>query len=36
MSQTSLESDNVFSDGYSLRLATMTGGRPDTTLNVAV
>lgn len=25
MAQSSLESDNVFSDGYSLQLATVTG-----------
>jgi protocatechuate 3,4-dioxygenase beta subunit len=39
MAQTSLETDNVFSDGYSLQLATVTGNVTDgmtATLNVPV
>jgi len=39
LSRSSLESDNVFSDGYSLQLATMTGSNADgwvATLNVPV
>jgi hypothetical protein len=39
MAQTSLDSDNVFSDGYSLQLATVTGTVSDgmtATLNVPV
>jgi hypothetical protein len=39
MAQTSLDTDNVFSDGYSLQLATMTGTVTDgmtATLNVPV
>ena len=39
MAQTSLDSDNVFSDGYSLQLATVAGNVPDgmtASLNVPV
>lgn len=39
MAQTSLDSDNVFSDGYSLQLATVTGNVTDgmiAALNVPV
>jgi len=39
MAKTSLDTDNVFSDGYSLQLATMTGTVTDgmtATLNIPV
>jgi hypothetical protein len=39
LAQTSLSSDNVFSDGYSLQLATVTGSVTDgftASLNVPV
>ena len=39
LAQTSLESDNVFSDGYSLQMAKVTGSNDEgylATLNVPV